>query len=69
MYAEQIKNLYSKILCTTQSAYESGDVPDMADNIYKGITTKHDFLKDNSISQEWEVRSKDLYNWAIDTII
>jgi hypothetical protein len=41
----------------------------MADNIYKGITTKHDFLKDNSISQEWEVRSKDLYNWTVNTII
>jgi glycosyltransferase involved in cell wall biosynthesis len=49
--------------------YESGNVQDMADKIYKGITTKEDFLKDNSISQEWEVRSKDLYNWAIDTII
>lgn len=49
--------------------YESGDVQDMADKIYKGMTTRQGFLKDNSISQEWEVRSKDLYNWTVNTII
>jgi hypothetical protein len=49
--------------------YESGDVQDMADKIYKGMTTRQGFLKDNSISQEWEVRSKDLYNWLVNIVI